>query len=470
MSVHPILRSAFEGCPADILSGMVSGGGGGGRSVVCTGVLSSAVSQPIQPPQPITVLNSLVAAVIRRALRAVVECSGTHISDSAVTESVPGTGGGGCGGGATDAGNAVGEGSPDGGVGEGSLDGGVDDGEDAGGIPNFYINIRPTVTAVCVSGSQPARSCLRGSRNRHAPQQAPRQAVGLRWAGTLEEVRRFECEGYVEGGGQKPRSRQRRGSRRRRHWPGKHQAQQPPQPPQQPEPATAAGTNALLAAGGPCTPAAQAPTVPAGTVVCSSPLYAASSYQEHRKRVCSRCFHVSTSRLVEKCSSCDQAWWCSGAGGGASACDARASKLGHRLAPHAAVCPALQRFNTMSSRFGKDTASVLRLILEVLYFRVHDPKGDEALRDLEHHRPSDEPTTPDENKMERAFGLLREALAACAWAAHVSTSFRSLKQIYSQIQSNAFGMSNASGATVGQGFFLSAAMLNHSCDPNCRPV
>lgn len=266
-------------------------------------------------------------------------------------------------------------------------------------------------------GGQPVRGCLRGSRaqlDQHGyqvaaesqhPQALSRGSGGVRhvcWTdqqppshgeradGTLVEVRYYECDGYVEGGGRK--SGQRRSSRRRkrRHCPEKHEQQQQQQ---QHQISNAVATEALAGAGAGagadeqnfvgCAAAggvsAAAGKIPAGVIVCRSPLYACSIYAEHRKRVCSRCLHVSASRLVEKCTSCDQAWWCSrstpGAdagvgGGGATGCDARASELGHRIAPHAAVCPALQRFNTMASRFGKDTTSMLRLVLEVLYFRT----------------------------------------------------------------------------------------------------
>lgn len=67
----------------------------------------------------------------------------------------------------------------------------------------------------------------------------------------------------------------------------------------------------------------------------------------------------------------------------------------------------------MASRFGKDTTSMLRLVLEVLYFRVIDPQADVVLQQLEHHDSSSAPTSPADKKMEKAFGLFREALAAC---------------------------------------------------------
>lgn len=64
--------------------------------------------------------------------------------------------------------------------------------------------------------------------------------------------------------------------------------------------------------------------------------------------------------------------------------------------------------------------------------------------------------------------MLTSSRSSGKWAGTVDTSFQSLKQIYSQIQSNAFGMTSGAGRVVGQGLFLAAAMMNHSCNPNCR--
>lgn len=214
----------------------------------------------------------------------------------------------------------------------------------------------------------------------------------------------------------------------------------------------------------------------AGEVVCAAPVHALSVLEEWKKRVCANCFIVAPGRLSCSCSGCEQAFYC-----GAACRVAHSQRGGIGSVAHALVCPALRRFPALK-KLGKDNVAMLRLMLEVLAARHsrHDNghRGSEASDSFEalQHHPPDYGSPKEAALWAKAAHLLREAIACCEWCPWVreegGTSTpptdAELHAVLSRLDSNCFGCYRCDGGpTIGHGCFLSAAVFNHSCDPNC---
>ena len=215
----------------------------------------------------------------------------------------------------------------------------------------------------------------------------------------------------------------------------------------------------------------------AGEVVCAAPVHALSVLEEWKKRVCAYCFAVAPGRLSCSCSDCEQAFYC-----GAACRAAHREHGGIGSVAHALVCPALRRFPALK-KLGKDNVAMLRLMLEVLAARHsrHDngQRGTEASDGFEElvHHPPDYGSPKEAAVWAKASHLLREAISCCEWCpwgreeeggTSAPPTDAELHAVLSRLDSNCFGCYRCDGGpTIGHGCFLSAAVFNHSCDPNC---
>ena len=214
----------------------------------------------------------------------------------------------------------------------------------------------------------------------------------------------------------------------------------------------------------------------AGEVVCAAPVHALSVLEEWKKRVCAYCFAVAPGRLSCSCSDCEQAFYC-----GAACRAAHREHGGIGSVAHALVCPALRRFPALK-KLGKDNVAMLRLMLEVLAARHsrHDngQRGTEASDSFEElvHHPPDYGSPKEAAVWAKASHLLREAISCCDWCpwgieeggTSAPPTDAELHAVLSRLDSNCFGCYRCDGGpTIGHGCFLSAAVFNHSCDPNC---
>lgn len=209
--------------------------------------------------------------------------------------------------------------------------------------------------------------------------------------------------------------------------------------------------------------------LPAGTVVCSSPVHAVAVMETWRKRVCARCFTVAAKRLECYCTICGQAFYCS------DACrDDHAARGSPGTSAHTALCPALATFGS-TKKFGKEDVAMLRLMLELVAREVLSPALDgtpdrkDLCFDMMQRHPPDW-GDKERRDWDKLFSLLEKALTQCDWWRAVpSTVARDWQHMLSRIDSNVFGcFSNLnSGHLFGQGMYLEAAFFNHSCNPNC---
>ena len=214
----------------------------------------------------------------------------------------------------------------------------------------------------------------------------------------------------------------------------------------------------------------------AGEVVCAAPVHALSVLEEWKKRVCANCFTVAPGRLSCSCSDCEQAFYC-----GAACRAAHRERGGIGSVAHALVCPALRRFPALK-KLGKDNVAMLRLMLEVLAARHgrhdNDQRSTEASASFEElvHHPPDYGSPKEAAMWAKASHLLREAISCCDWCpwgieeggTSAPPTDAELHAVLSRLDSNCFGCYRCDGGpTIGHGCFLSAAVFNHSCDPNC---
>ena len=208
----------------------------------------------------------------------------------------------------------------------------------------------------------------------------------------------------------------------------------------------------------------------AGTVVCTSPAYALSTFEEYKKRVCACCFTVAAGRLEHRCAACDQVYYCNASCRAAHAAHGAAGSL-----PHALTCPVLAALGPVRKCGGKSLQAVLRLVIEAIARRELEPGAAAGFfAALESHPPR---RTPKEaSEWSRATEHFRRALAASTSAplaaAAATIDERELHELVSKVDSNCFGCfvpSDGGDRDVGfgHGVYLAASMFNHSCAPNC---
>ena len=208
----------------------------------------------------------------------------------------------------------------------------------------------------------------------------------------------------------------------------------------------------------------------AGTVVCTSPAYALSTFEEYKKRVCACCFTVAAGRLEHRCAACDQVYYCNASCRAAHAAHGAAGSL-----PHALTCPVLAALGPVRKCGGKSLQAVLRLVIEAIARRELEPGAAAGFfAALESHPPR---RTPKEaSEWSRATEHFRRALAASTSAplaaAAAAIDERELHELVSKVDSNCFGCfvpSDGGDRDVGfgHGVYLAASMFNHSCAPNC---
>ena len=252
--------------------------------------------------------------------------------------------------------------------------------------------------------------------------------------------------------------------------------------------------------------------LPAGHVACESEAFAVVVTEEWKRRVCSQCFTVCSSRLSVKCDACGECYYCD------EGCRDR------HAGEHAAVCAALERFSSLK-KVGKETMAVLRLLLHALA-REHAPAASAvseqpptfapalgplaSFGDLQHH-PAAFDSAKEAHDWSKAASLFRGVLSACPWypwrprtgshppaepppptgAADAAPpppplalppppppSDDELFALVSRIDSNVFGVFSRDGQArvsqgrnvdlIGHGVYLAASLFNHSCEPTCH--
>lgn len=188
--------------------------------------------------------------------------------------------------------------------------------------------------------------------------------------------------------------------------------------------------------------------LPADTTVCASSLFAASTLQESSKLVCGRCLYTAARRLEDQCDNCQQTWFCPAAN---PDCALRAAHMS--LAPHALLCPGLTEL--ASRQFDHQLVAMLRLMLELLYMMSIGACG--PFEELEYH-----PISPEDQT--EPFELLRRVVNSCPWGVLVEEALTTnkLEQMLSRIETNMHLQLS------GHSLYPSAAMFNHSCNPNCK--